>query len=368
MRGLSFLYFTHLLDKIFTLEKINTLILFSLIQIFRTFAGMKIVEMDCYAANPGDISWEPWKNIALPDGGVCDFVMYERTAPELVVERAKGADMVITNKVMFSREVMEALPELRYIGVLATGYNVVDIAAAKERGIVVTNIPAYSTQSVAQLAIAHLLHITNNVAEHDRVVHEGGWTRNADFSFWVSPQRELAGKTFGVVGLGNTGTATARIAAAIGMKVLAFSSKGEHEMKGFGIEDIRKATTIGELFSQSDVVSLHCPLTETTKHIVNKTTLGLMKSDAILLNTGRGPLIDEQALADALNEGRIYAAGIDVLTEEPPRNGSPLLTARNCYITPHIAWATLAARERLMQIAIENIKAFLRGEPQNVVQ
>ena len=362
------MYFTHLLDKIFTLEKINTLILFSLIQIFRTFAGMKIVEMDCYAANPGDISWEPWKNIALPDGGVCDFVMYERTAPELVVERAKGADMVITNKVMFSREVMEALPELRYIGVLATGYNVVDIAAAKERGIVVTNIPAYSTQSVAQLAIAHLLHITNNVAEHDRVVHEGGWTRNADFSFWVSPQRELAGKTFGVVGLGNTGTATARIAAAIGMKVLAFSSKGEHEMKGFGIEDIRKATTIGELFSQSDVVSLHCPLTETTKHIVNKTTLGLMKSDAILLNTGRGPLIDEQALADALNEGRIYAAGIDVLTEEPPRNGSPLLTARNCYITPHIAWATLAARERLMQIAIENIKAFLRGEPQNVVQ
>ena len=329
---------------------------------------MKIVEMDGYAANPGDISWEPWRNIALPDGGVCDFVMYERTAPELVVERAKGADMVITNKVMFSREVMEALPELRYIGVLATGYNVVDIAAAKERGIVVTNIPAYSTQSVAQLAIAHLLHITNNVAEHDRVVHEGGWTRNADFSFWVSPQRELAGKTFGVVGLGNTGTATARIAAAIGMKVLAFSSKGEHEMKGFGIEDIRKATTIGELFSQSDVVSLHCPLTETTKHIVNKTTLGLMKSDAILLNTGRGPLIDEQALADALNEGRIYAAGIDVLTEEPPRNGSPLLTARNCYITPHIAWATLAARERLMQIAIENIKAFLRGEPQNVVQ
>ena len=329
---------------------------------------MKIVEMDGYAANPGDISWEPWRNIALPDGGVCDFVMYERTAPELVVERAKGADMVITNKVMFSREVMEALPELRYIGVLATGYNVVDIAAAKERGIVVTNIPAYSTQSVAQLAIAHLLHITNNVAEHDRVVHEGGWTRNADFSFWVSPQRELAGKTFGVVGLGNTGTATARIAAAIGMKVLAFSSKGEHEMKGLGIEDIRKATTIGELFSQSDVVSLHCPLTETTKHIVNKTTLGLMKSDAILLNTGRGPLIDEQALADALNEGRIYAAGIDVLTEEPPRNGSPLLTARNCYITPHIAWATLAARERLMQIAIENIKAFLRGEPQNVVQ
>ena len=336
--------------------------------LIRTFAGMKIVELDGYAANPGDISWEPWKNIALPDGGVCDFVMYERTAPEMVVERAKGADMVITNKVVFSREVMDSLPELRYIGVLATGYNVVDIAAAKERGIFVTNIPAYSTQSVAQLAIAHLLHITNNVAEHDRVVHEGGWTRNADFSFWVSPQRELAGRTFGVVGLGNTGTATARIASAMGMKVLAYSSKAKLEMESLGIDGIEKAGTIEELFSQSDVVSLHCPLTETTKHIVNKTTLGLMKPDAILLNTGRGPLIDEQALADTLNEGRIYAAGIDVLTEEPPRNGSPLLTARNCHITPHIAWATLAARERLMQIAIENIKAFLRGKPQNVVQ
>ena len=296
---------------------------------------MKIVEMDGYAANPGDINWEPWRNIALPNGGVCDFVMYERTAPEMVVERAKGAEIVITNKVVFSREVMDALPELRYIGVLATGYNVVDIAAAKERGIVVTNIPAYSTQSVAQLAIAHLLHITNNVAEHDRVVHEGGWTRNADFSFWVSPQRELAGRTFGVVGLGNTGTAIARIASAMGMKVLAFSSKAKQEMESLGIDGIEKAGTIEELFSQSDVVSLHCPLTETTKHIVNKKTLDLMKSDAILLNTGRGPLIDEQALADALNEGRIYAAGIDVLTEEPPRNGSPLLTARNCHITPH---------------------------------
>ena len=329
---------------------------------------MKIVEMDGFAANPGDISWEPWRNIVTPEGGKCEFVMYERTAPEQVVERAKDAEMVITNKVVFSKEVMEALPKLRYIGVLATGYNVVDTKAAKERGIVVTNIPAYSTQSVAQLAIAHLLHITNNVAEHDKVVHEGAWTRNADFSFWVSPQKELAGKTFGVVGLGNTGTATARIASAMGMKVLAFSSKSEQEMAKLGIEGIQKAATIEELFKDSDVVSLHCPLTETTKHIVNRTTLSLMKSDAILLNTGRGPLIDEQALADALNEGRIYAAGVDVLTDEPPRNGSPLLTARNCHITPHIAWATLAARERLMQIAIETVKAFLRGEPQNVVQ
>ena len=329
---------------------------------------MKIVEMDGYAANPGDISWEPWKNIVLPDGGKCEFVMYDRTAPELVVERAKDADIVLTNKVLFSREVMNSLPKLRYIGVLATGYNVVDTAAAREKGIVVTNIPAYSTMSVAQLAIAHLLHIANNVAGHDEVVHKGAWSMNPDFSFQITPQMELAGKTFGVVGLGNTGTATARIAAALGMKILAFSSKSEKEMQNLGIEGIWKAESMEEVFRESDVLSLHCPLTEKTKHIVNRETLSLMKPSAILLNTGRGPLIDEQALADALNEGRIYAAGIDVLTEEPPRSGSPLLETANCHITPHMAWATLAARQRLMHIALENVKAFLRGEPQNMVQ
>ncbi len=329
---------------------------------------MKIVEIDGYAANPGDISWEPWKNIVLPDGGKCEFVMYERTSPDMVLERAKDAEIVLTNKVLFSRDVINSLPKLRYIGVLATGYNVVDTAAAREKGIVVTNIPAYSTMSVAQLAIAHLLHIANNVAGHDEVVHRGAWSMNPDFSFQITPQMELAGKTFGVVGLGNTGTATARIAAALGMKILAFSSKSEKEMQNLGIEGIRKAESMEGLFRESDVLSLHCPLTEKTKHIVNRETLSLMKPSAILLNTGRGPLIDEQALADALNEGRIYAAGIDVLTEEPPRSGSPLLETANCHITPHMAWATLAARQRLMHIALENVKAFLRGEPQNMVQ
>jgi len=329
---------------------------------------MKIVVMDGFAANPGDISLEPWKNITLPGGEVCDFIVYDRTAPDLVIERARDAEIVLTNKVVFTKAVMEQLPMLRYIGVLATGYNVVDVSFARERGIVVTNIPAYSTSSVAQLAIAHLLHIANNVAGHSKVVHEGAWEKNLDFSFQISPQIELAGKTFGIVGMGNTGTATARIAASMGMKILAFTSKGEEQLSDLGIKEIKKADSIEELFRNADVVSLHCPLTENTKHIVNKNTLTMMKPSAILLNTGRGPLVDEEALADALKENRIYAAGIDVLTEEPPRKGSPLLGIANCYITPHIAWATLAARERLMKIAIENVIAFINGRPQNMVQ
>ncbi len=324
--------------------------------------------MDGFAANPGDISWEPWKNITLPTGEVCDFVVYDRTSPELVVERAQGAEIVLTNKVVFTKEVMKQLPKLRYIGVLATGYNVVDVKAARELGIVVTNIPAYSTTSVAQLAIAHLLNIANNIAGHSKIVHEGAWEKSLDFTFQISPQLEMAGKIFGVVGMGNTGTATARIAAAMGMKILAFTSKNQKELSNLGINDITKVDSIEELFRNADVLSLHCPLTDKTKHIINKDTLAMMKPSAILLNTGRGPLVDEQALADALKERRIYAAGIDVLTEEPPLKGSPLLNVENCYITPHIAWATLAARERLMQIALENVKAFIKGEPQNMVQ
>ena len=325
---------------------------------------MKIVEMDGYAANPGDISWEPWYNITTPDGEKVEFERFDRTPCELTVERAKNADMVLTNKVVFDKQVMEQLPKLKYIGVLATGYNVVDTAEAKKRGIIVTNIPAYSTSSVAQLAIAHLLHITNNVAIHDEAVHKGEWGRCPDFTFTLSPQMELANKSFAVVGLGNTGKATAEIAHALGMKVIAFTSKQQSELPIY----INKVSSLEELFSKADVLSLHCPLTPTTKHIINKEHLALMKASAIIINTGRGPLIDEQALADALNDGRIYAAGIDVLTEEPPVSGSPLLTAKNCHITPHIAWATLAARQRLMNIAIENVKAFLMGKPQNVVE
>lgn len=324
---------------------------------------MRIVELDGYAANPGDMSWEPWKEIVAPDGTKCEFVVYDRTPPELVVERAKNADIAITNKVVFTDEIMGQLPRLRYIGVLATGYNVVDTEAAHRRGITITNIPAYSTASVAQLAIAHLLHITNNIAAHDAAVHRGEWTCCPDFSFTVSPQTELDGKVFAVIGLGNTGMATARIASALGMSVLAYTSKPHSALPDF----VRKAQSLEQVFSEADVLSLHCPLTLDTEHIINAVHLAMMKPTAIIINTGRGPLIDETALAEALNQGRIYAAGIDVLTEEPPRNDSPLLTARNCHITPHIAWASLAARKRLMTIAIENVRAFLYDKPQNVV-
>ena len=318
---------------------------------------MKIVDLDGYAANPGDLSWDGFKELG-------ELTVYDRTAPEDVLERAKGAQVILTNKVVITEELMDQLPELQYIGVLATGYNVVDIPAARRRGIVVTNIPAYSTMSVAQMVIAHLLNITNQVALHSEAVRQGEWQRNKDFSFSLTPLIELDGKTLGIVGLGNTGTATARIALSLGMRVLAYSSKSAEALQQMGLE---KAENYEQLFREADVLSLHCPLTEETKHLVNVERLKLMKSTAILINTGRGPLIDEEALADALNEGRIMAAGVDVLQEEPPRKGSPLISARNCYITPHIAWATQAARTRLMNIAVANVKAFMEGKPQNVV-
>lgn len=318
---------------------------------------MKIVELDGYAANPGDLSWDGFKELG-------ELTVYDRTAPEDVLERAKGAQVILTNKVLITAELMDQLPELRYIGVLATGYNVVDIPAARKHGIVVTNIPAYSTMSVAQMVMAHLLNITNQVALHSEAVKQGEWQHNKDFSFSLTPLIELDGKTLGIVGLGNTGTATARIAQRFGMRILAYSSKSSEALQQMGIE---KAESYEQLFREADVLSLHCPLTEETHHLVNTERLSWMKPTAILINTGRGPLVDEAALAAALNEGRIMAAGVDVLEEEPPRKGSPLITARNCYITPHIAWATKAARIRLLNIALENIKAFLNGKPQNVV-
>lgn len=318
---------------------------------------MKIVELDGYAANPGDLSWDGFKELG-------ELTVYDRTAPEDVLERAKGAQVILTNKVLITAELMDQLPELRYIGVLATGYNVVDIPAARKHGIVVTNIPAYSTMSVAQMVMAHLLNITNQVALHSEAVKQGEWQHNKDFSFSLTPLIELDGKTLGIVGLGNTGTATARIAQRFGMRILASSSKSSEALQQMGIE---KAESYEQLFREADVLSLHCPLTEETHHLVNTERLSWMKPTAILINTGRGPLVDEAALAAALNEGRIMAAGVDVLEEEPPRKGSPLITARNCYITPHIAWATKAARIRLLNIALENIKAFLNGKPQNVV-
>lgn len=318
---------------------------------------MKIVILDGYAANPGDIDWSPWHQLG-------DVTIYDRTAPTEVLERCAGAEAVLTNKVVLDAEKLAALPSLRYVGVLATGYNVVDLEAARRQHIIVTNIPAYSTMSVGQMVFAHLLNITNHVADHAQSVASGGWQTSRDFCYWLTPQQELDGLTLGVVGLGNTGQATVHIAQSFGMKILAYSSKSAEDLQAQGI---RKAASYEQLFAESDVLSLHCPLTPETHHLVNAQRLALMKPSAILINTGRGPLVDEQALADALNAGRIYAAGVDVLQQEAPRDGSPLIGARNCYITPHIAWATQAARQRLMQIALDNLRAFQSGQPRNVV-
>ena len=316
---------------------------------------MKIVILDGYTANPGDLSWDGLRELG-------ELTVYDRTTPEQLLERAEGAEVLLTNKVIIDAKAMAALPSLRYIGVLATGYNVVDIAEAHRRGIVVTNIPAYSTMSVAQMVMAHLLNITNQVSLHAEAVRQGEWEGSPDFSFTKSPLIELDGLTMGIVGLGNIGKQVARMAQAMGMKVMAVSSKSEEVLRQHGI---RKATSYEQLFSEADVVSLHCPLTDETHHLVNRTRLTLMKPSAILINTGRGPLLDEQAVADALNEGKLYAVGVDVLTEEPPRKGSPLLHAPHCYITPHIAWASAAARRRLIDIATDNVAAFLQGKALN---
>ena len=260
----------------------------------------KIVVLDGYAANPGDIGWEPWKALG-------ELTVYERTAPEEIVARCKDAEIVLTNKVIFDAKVIEALPALKYIGVLATGYNVVDLEAASKHGVIVTNIPAYSTLSVAQMVFAHLLNITHHVAQHAERVTNGAWQNSKDFCFWDSELIELDGLTLGIVGLGNIGRAVARIAQTFGMKVMAYSSKSKETLAEMGI---RKAASYEDVFRSADVVSLHCPLNAQTKHLVNAERLALMKPSAILINTGRGPLIDEQALADALNNGKIYAAGV----------------------------------------------------------
>lgn len=317
---------------------------------------MKIVVLDGYAANPGDLCWDELKTL-----GECDI--YDRTAPQEVLARAKDAEVLLTNKTVLSREHIEALPALKYIGVLATGYNIVDVDAARQQGVVVTNIPAYSTDSVAQMVFAHLLNIAQQVQHHSEEVHRGRWTKSPDFCFWDTPLIELCDKKLGIVGLGNTGQQTARIALGFSMKVMAYTSKPATQLPA----EILKADSLDQLFAECDVVSLHCPLNASTQSLVDARRLALMKPTAILINTARGPLVDEQALADALNEGRIYAAGLDVLSTEPPRADNPLLTARRCYITPHIAWASTAARERLMHIMLENLRAWMKGETINCV-
>ena len=278
------------------------------------------------------------------------------------VARAAEADVVLTNKVVIGRGEMAHLPQLKYIGVLATGYNVVDIEAAHERGITVTNVPAYSTESVAQMVFAHLLTVTNRTEHYAIANREGRWTNNKDFCYWDVPHMELSGKTFGIVGLGNIGMRVATIANAFGMRVCAYTSKSQDQLPNF----IEKKSQ-EELFSECDVISLHCPLTPDTHHLINSQTLQQMKPSAILINTGRGPLIDDQAVAEALAEGRLAAFCADVLTEEPPKATNPLLNQPNAFITPHIAWASTEARVRLLQVAIANVRSFLNGHPQNVV-
>ena len=290
------------------------------------------------------------------------LTVYDRTRPEETVARAAEADIVLTNKVIINREMMAQLPQLKYIGVLATGYNVVDIEAAHERGIIVTNVPAYSTESVAQMVFAHLLTVTNRTEHYAIQNRQGRWSKNPDFCYWDFPHLELAGKTFGIVGLGNIGRRVAEIALAFGMQVKALTSKSADTLPA-GIEK----ADLEALLATSDVISLHCPLTDTTRHLINRDTLSKMRPSAILINTGRGPLVDDQAVASALAKGQLAAFCADVLTEEPPKANNPLLSQPNAFITPHIAWATEEARSRLLQVAISNVQAFLNAKPQNVV-
>ena len=313
---------------------------------------MNIVVLDGYTLNPGDLSWEALQKI-----GPC--TIYDRSAPDAVVPRASGHEVLLTNKVVLTREQLKALPDLKYIGVTATGYNIVDVAAARDLGKTVTNVPTYGTKSVAQMTFALLLELTQHIGHHSQTVREGKWTQCPDFCYWDYPLIELEGLTMGIVGLGRIGRAVADLALAFGMKVQATA----RSKKDAPVEFVDTET----LFRTSDVVSLHCPLTPETRNLVNTERIDWMKPESFLLNTSRGPLIDEAALADALNRGRIAGVGLDVLAVEPPVASNPLLKARNCIVTPHIAWATRAARGRLLETAVENVRAFVAGKPMNVV-
>jgi glycerate dehydrogenase len=317
---------------------------------------MKIVVLDGYTLNPGDLRWD--KLFALGE-----VVMYDRTPSDKILERSTGAEVLITNKTPLTEEIMKSLPDLKYIGVLATGFNVVDTIAAKKRNIIVTNVPAYSTMSVVQLVFALLLELCHHVQKHSDSVMDGKWTQSPDFSYSDFPLIELSGKTFGIIGFGTIGKKVADIATVFGMDIIASSSHhtDQSERKNF------RWAEINELLEQADVVSLHCPLTPETKGLINAESLKKMKSSAFLINTSRGPVVVEQDLADALNNGIIAGAGIDVLSSEPPSIDNPLFKARNCIITPHIAWATKGARVRLMDTAVNNLAAFINGKPINVV-
>ena len=316
----------------------------------------KIVILDGFTVDAGQLQWKDIQMIG-------DTTIYQRTMPEQVVERCKGAEIVLTNKVVLDADVLNQLPRLLYIGVLATGYNVIDLQAAAKQNVIVTNIPAYSTMSVAQMTFAHILNIVSRVNDYAIENRKGRWKRCLDFSYIMHDFHELAGLTLGIVGLGNTGMAVAKIAIAFGMKVIAFTSKSSRQMPEGVV-----AVGLDELFAESDIVSLHCPLNDSTYHLVDENRLKNMKKTAILINTGRGPLVNDRHLAKALNKGTIAAYGADVLTQEPPTTDNPLLHAENAFITPHIAWATVEARRRLIKIAADNIRAFINGKPINVVE
>jgi glycerate dehydrogenase len=317
---------------------------------------MKIVVLDGYCLNPGDLSWDALRAFG-------EVVVYDRTPPAEAEARAQGAEIVLTNKTPLPADVLARLTGLRYIGVLATGYNIVDVQAARAHGITVCNIPTYGTASVAQFVFALLLELCHRVGAHSDAVRAGEWSANPDWCFWKSPLVELAGKTMGIVGFGRIGRATGRIADALGMRVIANDAMQTNAPAWDGFRWVG----VDELLRESDVVSLHVPLFAETKHMINAGTLTLMKRSAFLINTSRGPLVADQDLADALNAGTIAGAGLDVLSMEPPDTANPLLAARNCVVTPHIAWATREARSRLMDIAVANISDFLSGNPRNVI-
>ena len=316
---------------------------------------MKIVVLDGHTLNPGDLSWDQLEALG-------DCTIHDRTDSDQTRARAAGADILLTNKTVLSGAILDQLPDCKYIGVLATGYNIVDIDAAAKNQIVVTNVPTYAAQSVAQMVFAHALNLTQHVGHHSRTVREGQWTKSPDFCYWDYPLIELTDKTMGVIGLGRIGRATAQLARAFGMNPIGYDNNPDACAAA-------ECTPVelDEIFTSSDIVTLHCPLTDQTEGIVNAERLAMMKETAFLINTSRGPLVDELALAGALNDGRIAGAGLDVLCIEPPADDNPLTQAKNCYITPHIAWATREARARLLATATRNVQAFLSGAPQNVV-
>lgn len=319
---------------------------------------MKIVILDGYTENPGDLSWEGLEALG-------DLTVYDRTASadnKMIIDRIGDAEAVYTNKTPIRREVIEACPNLRFIGILATGYDIVDTSAAKEKGIPVANVPTYGTAAVGQFAIALLLEICHHIGHHDAVVHNGKWEKCPDFCFWDYPLIELDGKTMGIIGFGRIGQATGKIARALGMKILAYD-KNEFESG----KEIAEYVSLDDVLTKSDVISLHCPLLPETQGIINKDSISKMKDGVIILNNSRGPLIVEQDLTDALNSGKVYAAGLDVVSSEPIKGDNPLLRAKNCLITPHISWAPIESRRRLMNVAVENLSQFLKGTPINVV-